>query len=117
MNQTQHSIGILLLTALTAACANTAPRPLAPPMPYLAAVLKYENFDEPYAMGRTNADQITIGQFTLTGSYSGYALSRSGAGPLTPFIVYGVDENANRNLDSANGAIQFYFTPDFTSGT
>jgi hypothetical protein len=62
----------------------------------------------------TNA-QVTVGNYTLVESWSGYALQRSGDS-VTPFYVPAVD-SVQTNINCSQGTFRFWFKPYWSSVT
>jgi hypothetical protein len=103
---------VVLAIHLLAPCkAQANPRSPLPQMPEISWPLFHETFDEVYEMYpyiATNA-QVTVGNFTLVESWSGYALQRSGDS-VTPFYVPAADLG-HTNVNCSQGTIRFWFEP------
>ncbi len=90
--------------------AGAAPRPITPPWPELGLIHR-EGFDQPLQF---SANQ-RIDPQVWTESWSGYALQRSGQ-RVTPWVVPMVESNVFL-VEPQQGAIRFWYRPDYASGT
>lgn len=123
MHVPKRFTAILLVAAVVSGlmfCAGGAsarPRPPLPPYPeWVGPRLFHESFDWACSHGRTNAEVVIAGYGTLRASWSGMALQRSG--PVTPFVVPGIDANGHTNVAShVQSSARFWLTPSWASAS
>ena len=81
-------------------------------IPEIIPPLCHETFDEVYSHGMTNAE-VTLGSYTYSESWSGYALKRVGTTAM-PFVVPALDAGCT-NFAGDAGTFRFWFKPDWSS--
>jgi RHS repeat-associated protein len=98
--------------------APAIPRPPYPYLPSRAPELVHLHWDDQYSFRETNT-QITLGQYNLVESWSGFALDRSGQ-LVVPWPIPGVDALGHTNLpNTATAAIsaRFWLAPYWSSAS
>ena len=102
----------LALLPLLPITVQARPRPPLPPAP--EARLCNFNFDQAHDQFGLYSAPSTVDGTDLVESFSGYALRREGLA-VTPFLMPVLREDGKPNFNLDQGAIRFWFRPNFTS--
>lgn len=109
----------LSLAGLSAFSSFARPRQPLPPLPESAPVLSRMDFDEPLRAGLDKAGALQAAYGDWVESGSGYALRRGAASvqPMVPYLLPGVDASGRTNFAGADGALRFWFKPEWSSAS
>jgi hypothetical protein len=103
---------VCCLQIVPADLSSAAPRV---PLPLPSDALVYFGWDTPYFLVPLNAPAINEEKAIRLESWSGYSLLRDSASSTDPVAIPVFDPSGRTNITSAQGAIRFWFSPNWTT--
>jgi hypothetical protein len=110
IHQSSMAIAALIVAALLSSAAHLSAKPRLPVLPWPGGgigALFHENFDQPCRMPTNQVVDTSI----WAESWTGWCLDRTGPAPLAPWAVPMVATNGRPIIDSARGAVRFWYQP------